>query len=56
MQFWFVSVISKYLNFARLSNDLLRGLCCDCVLHSPDESPSYINFLGNFPTSLNTSD
>jgi len=57
MQYWFVSVISKYLNFAKLSNDLLCGLCCDCVLHSADETRTYTNFLGiYFLTNLLTSD
>jgi len=57
MQFWFVSVIPKYLNFATLSNDLLYGLCCDCVPHSAEETQTYTNFLGiYFPTSLLTSD
>ena len=57
MQLWFVSVISKYLHFATLSNDFLCGLCCDCVPHSADETRTYTNFLGMyFPTNLLTSD
>jgi hypothetical protein len=45
-QFWFVSAISKYLNFATFSKDLLGGLCCDCVLHCADETLTYTNFFG----------
>jgi len=44
MQYWIVSVIPKYLNYAPLSKDLL-SICCDAVLHSVQDRSAYIQIL-----------
>jgi hypothetical protein len=43
MEFWFVSVSPKYLNFPPHYQSIQSLSCCDCILHSGNETWTYSN-------------